>query len=113
MAAAAAGDVNGDGFGDIVVGVIDSQTNGSAYLFLGAAAGPSDVPLSVSGSAYFGKAVAGAGDLDGDGFADVLVSAPGSGTTPIGSVDVFFGRIDGLATPPVVLGGLAGGYAFE
>jgi hypothetical protein len=56
--------------------------------------------------------VAGAGDLDGDGLADILVSEPGSGSTPLGSVDVFFGRADPLSPPPVVLGGFSG-YAFE
>lgn len=85
--AAAAGDVNGDGFGDVVVGapqaVSDSGTiEGRAYVFLGSSDGlateaaftfdPTD-----QGGALFGSAVAGAGDTNGDGFADVLVGAPG------------------------------------
>ncbi len=80
-ALAAAGDVNGDGAGDLVVGAPGADT---AYLLLGGALLPTDTDVlrataviaGVAGS-QLGAAV-GAADLDGDGFDDVLLGAPGA-----------------------------------
>jgi FG-GAP repeat len=78
---AAAGDVNGDGFDDVLCGAPSEATPGNAYLYFG---GPgtsfdtkADAMLSdgVKGS-RFGASVASAGDVNGDGFADVAVGAP-------------------------------------
>ena len=68
-------DVNGDGLADIVVGA-----DNSAYLYLGnKSASPSPVPLSnpdeATASADFGASVASAGDVNGDGYADVVVGS--------------------------------------
>ena len=81
--AAAAGDVNGDGFDDVIVGAPtydNGQTNeGRAWTYLGSASGLALVPAwSAEGnqtSALFGAAVAGAGDVDGDGYDDLIVGA--------------------------------------
>ena len=80
-AVAGAGDVNGDGFGDVVVGAMSGDENGedsgSIYLYLGGAAGielSSEQKLTAwDGDAwdYFGRAVAGVGDVDADGYDDV------------------------------------------
>jgi hypothetical protein len=84
---AGAGDVDGDGFDDLLIGAGLSDTvaycAGSAYLMLGAAR-PADRSLARAdatflGEAYFDKAgfsVAGVGDTDGDGFADMAIGAP-------------------------------------
>lgn len=80
-AVAAAGDVNGDGFADIVVG--DPQESFLAEGSVSVLAGPAgDLLFKVPGDAFqlaLGSAVAGAGDVDGDGLDDILVGAPGAG----------------------------------
>ncbi len=81
-----ADDVNGDGFGDLVVGAygnVDGGTyNGAAYLLLGGPS-PGDLDLSAADARYTGEAdwdnagysVSNAGDIDADGFGDLLVGA--------------------------------------
>ncbi len=71
-----AGDVNGDGYADVIVGVATMST---AFLYLGSASGLSATPIPVAapsmGMTNFGQSVAGAGDVNGDGFGDLLVGA--------------------------------------
>ncbi|MEW5702342.1 MAG: M28 family peptidase [Candidatus Zixiibacteriota bacterium] len=77
-AVAAAGDVNHDGFADVVVSALYSG-NGRVYIY----SGQNGVLLYVHEGAnledMFGYAVAGAGDVNGDTYADYLVGAPGQG----------------------------------
>jgi hypothetical protein len=78
-----AGDVNGDGYDDVIVGAEfydHGQTNeGGAFAFYGSADGLSTTANwtaeSNRGSVNFGSAVAGAGDVNGDGYDDVIVGA--------------------------------------
>jgi len=82
-AVAAAGDVNGDGYGDVIVGALlynnGQSDEGRAYVYLGSAEGPEAAPAwtaeSDQANAYFGVSVAGAGDVNGDGYGDVIVGA--------------------------------------
>ncbi len=81
---AAAGDVNGDGRPDLLVGASGYNSNtGRAYVFLGGSsltsksASNADILLGAEAPGnYFGQAVAGVGDVNGDGYADIIVGAP-------------------------------------
>ena len=108
-----AGDVNGDGYDDVIVGdYLDSngQTNeGRAYLYLGSVTGLSPTPVwtaeSNQAEARFGASVGTAGDVNGDGYADVIVGAPyySAGQTNEGRAYVYLGSASGLALNPVWL----------
>ena len=85
-----AGDVDGDGVHDIIVGARGGSTvAGHAYIYSGRT-GQLLRTLSGLPVELFGFAVAGPGDLDGDGHADVAVSAPTTGAG-VGYVAVFSG----------------------
>ncbi|MCB9193577.1 MAG: FG-GAP repeat protein, partial [Flavobacteriales bacterium] len=84
---AEAGDINGDGFADIVVGAPDAETNvaqdgeGFVKVFRGSTTGTVNafdrIEVNVAGY-HLGTAVSGGGDVDGDGFSDVLSGMPGA-----------------------------------
>ena len=100
---ATAGDVNGDGYADVVVGAQGySSSIGRAYVYLGTASGlPTAAATTLTGEAasnLFGGSVAPAGDVNGDGYADVVVGAKGYSTST-GRVYVYLGSATGLATP--------------
>ncbi len=106
-----AGDVNGDGFADVIMG---SWGGNYAFLYLGSAAGLSRPPTMLPSPHHpgqidqnpgFGFSVAGTGDVNGDGYADILIGAPGDGDNynNTGSTYVYFGSAAGLVTAPVRL----------
>ncbi|MEO6666446.1 MAG: integrin alpha, partial [Nitrospiria bacterium] len=124
---AGAGDVNGDGYDDIVVGArgydfgdvsSPSMPNaGRAYIFyggpwlIGVSAARADVILSGSAAGdEFGEAVAGLGDADGDGFADVLVGAPlrdGPAGADSGAISWYYGE-SSASDPPSLSAPISG-----
>jgi hypothetical protein len=102
-----AGDVNGDGFGDVVIGapLYDSaaEDGGAVFVYLGSGEGLSEEPDwtftgDVAGM-HLGHSVSSAGDVNGDGFSDIVVGAPDYDTTPIippdGRVYLFLGSPSG------------------
>jgi hypothetical protein len=108
---AAAGDVNGDGFSDVIVGAYlyddDLQIDkGRAWVYHGSAAGLATVGAWTASSnqagAWFGYSVATAGDVNGDGFSDVIVGAHryDNGQADEGQAFVYHGAAAGLATTP-------------
>jgi uncharacterized repeat protein (TIGR01451 family) len=109
-AVASAGDVNGDGFGDIIVGAVyydnGQSDEGRAYLYLGSPAGLAASPAwTVEGDQFFahlGISLSGAGDVNGDGFDDVIVGAPGydNDQTDEGRAYLYFGSASGLSATP-------------
>jgi len=115
---ACAGDVNGDGYADIIIGC---QHQESAYIYLGSKTGIANNAvqnITLSGSfgnqtsGNFSYSVASAGDVNGDGFSDVIVGVPG-GNHGTGSAAIFLGSSTGtLTTPATVLYGLNSGDNF-
>ena len=100
----AAGDLNGDGFGDLAVGAPRAGTGGRVHVFLGGPGGPSaspDASLDAPDGegSLFGSTLAGLGDVDGDGFGDLVVGAIGEGVTP-GRAYVYAGTADGVGSTP-------------
>jgi hypothetical protein len=114
---ASAGDVNGDGYADIVIGSEESTGNGAAYVYLGAPFGTATSPtatLSGAANSGFGVPVASAGDVNGDGYGDVLVSAEQE-SAGSGAVYLFLGGSKGLSITPIVFAGpiASGSFGFS
>ena len=89
---ASAGDVDGDGIPDLIVGTQQEyQGIGNAYVYSGA---DGSILYSFSGTNhqdYFGASVSAAGDVNGDGHADVIVGAPWAGANRYGAAFVYSG----------------------
>src|SRR5260221_610795 len=118
VSVSAAGDVNGDGFADLLIGAPGADPNGSgsgaSYVVFGKAGGFSKTlelstldganGFKINGEAagdYSGRSVSAAGDVNGDGFADLLIGAPNA--SPNGSASgasyVVFGKAGGAPSP--------------
>ncbi len=127
-AVASAGDVNGNGYSDVIVGAPyytngDNILSGGAFVYYGSATGlsadpdvilsgtKSDIPGGAFGSAWFGSAVSTAGDVNGDGYSDVIIGSP---TYPLsdsidhsGQVLLYYGSAAGLSpTPNLTIDGM-------
>jgi hypothetical protein len=128
---ASAGDVNGDGFDDIIVGAVYAGVGeaddyaGKAYVLFGHSGGFGDIDLgalgpgqgfAIEGAAaldHAGWSVAGAGDLNGDGFDDIAIGVPGAdgeGAANAGAAFILFGHGGTFAT--VNLGFVSNTFGF-
>lgn len=117
MSVASAGDVNGDGFSDLLVGSPfqnwEASSEGGVFVYLGGPEGLSSTPaLALANPDHeedgqFGIAVASAGDTNGDGYADIIVGARKQDSTALneGAAFVYFGGPTGVgATPDAKIG---------
>ncbi len=122
-----AGDVNGDGLSDLIVGayrsdpaagadagrsyVIFGKTNAAAIDLSAIAAGSGGFVINGQVAAdWSGRSVSNAGDINGDGLGDLIVGAPSSdpaGGANAGRSYVIFGKTDGK---PVQLSDVVAGY---
>jgi hypothetical protein len=129
----AAGDIKGDGFGDLIVGAGDAGGTGAAYVLFGHAGGfgtdvggeqvldlgnlsPADgfiIQGDMAGDRA-GRSVSAAGDVNGDGFDDLIVGAwrGDDGGTDAGEAYVLFGGAFGGSTAPVNSTGTAAAEIF-
>ncbi|MBM4367131.1 MAG: VCBS repeat-containing protein, partial [Deltaproteobacteria bacterium] len=102
----AAGDVNNDGYDDLAVGAYGySSSTGRVYVFHGSASGVSTTAATTldgpASSAYFGAATRGAGDVNGDGYDDLIVGAYGYSSSA-GAAYVYYGSSSGITTSGAV-----------
>jgi len=104
-----AGDVNNDGYDDIIIGACGNDfagtSAGRAYVFYGrpgavtdtVSAADADMILNGPGAGYsFGLAVAGIGDIDGEPGPDLLIGAPQYGGTNQGMAYAYSGQTGAL-----------------
>lgn len=99
-----AGDVNGDGYGDVIVGASSYRNNmGRAFVYYGSADGPdksnSWSAQGAQANNNFGSSVASAGDINNDGYSDVIIGESGFDRSR-GRVFVYYGSATGLGTTP-------------
>jgi FlgD Ig-like domain/FG-GAP repeat/FG-GAP-like repeat len=108
--AVTAGDVNDDGFDDLIIGATYSQNGqsgeGRVFIFYGSATGPSPTPSQIleadQGGGGFGRSLDSRGDVNGDGIDDLIVGSPyfAGGQAVEGRAYLFLGSITGLPSVP-------------
>ncbi len=121
-AVACAGDTNADGYDDVLVGADEDDDggtdSGAAYLLLGPVSGTFTLSSLTADAKVLGEnnldgagiAVSGGGDLNGDGYSDVVVSARGvdAGGASTGAAYVVHGPFAGVVDLSAAAGRVVG-----
>jgi hypothetical protein len=109
-AVSSAGDVNGDGFADIIIGAPNLGDGGAAFVFLGGDAGLALSPSWAVGvisqiHAAYGTSLASIGDFNKDGYGDIIVGAPLYDDPQVdeGRIYVYLGSPTGLSSSATVV----------
>ena len=129
----AAGDVNGDGFDDYIIGAFNANngggvSSGAAYVMFGNAGMAIDgfVALAINPldgtdgfridgdgvNSKLGFVVSNAGDINGDGYADLIVGADGNNGN-VGASYIIYGKASFSATPTFNVNTLDGSNGFK
>ena len=112
-----AGDVNGDGFDDIMIGAPNNNAGGTnggrVYIYFGGTVidNSADVTLTAPANNYAGISVSSAGDVNGDGFDDVIVGAHGVNLFT-GRAYICYGGSPMNSVADVILEGESAGHEF-
>ncbi|MDP3274975.1 MAG: VCBS repeat-containing protein [Deltaproteobacteria bacterium] len=97
----ASGDFNNDGFVDVLVGAEES-----VFLFAGSIGGLPTmgtlIPKPMGSEERFGATIAAGCDINGDGFDDAIIGAPGNEAV-IGEIYVYLGSSSGLSAVPTLI----------
>ncbi|MCK5614895.1 FG-GAP repeat protein, partial [Candidatus Pacearchaeota archaeon] len=121
VSVSSAGDVNKDGYDDIIVGAEQNDAGGTsagkAYIYLGGASMSTTPFWTATGEAgydYFGWYVSSAGDVNNDSYDDIIISATSNddGGSDAGKVYVYFGGASMSTTPSWTDVGEAAGDLF-
>lgn len=110
VSVASAGDVNGDGYSDVIVGAyLYDNGQGAAFVYHGSATGVNTTAAAIvdenQADAWIGYSVAGAGDVNGDGYSDVIVGAYqyDNGESDEGAAFVYHGSASGISTTAAII----------
>lgn len=130
LALSLGGDLNGDGFADAVIGAPSASLGpdlhgcGAAFVYLGTATGLDSLCTLLPGrqaEASFGQDAIIAGDLDADGFADLVIGAEfaSAGQEREGTAEIYYGSPAGVSPfgasllEPNIAGANFGGHAAD
>ncbi|PLX04833.1 MAG: hypothetical protein C0594_08760, partial [Marinilabiliales bacterium] len=102
-----AGDVNGDGYSDLLVGQPNwNNSIGKAYVFYGSSNGMSELSvdelIGAASNSEFSSQVSYAGDVNHDGYSDIVISAPkySNGESLEGKLYAYYGSSTGIENAP-------------